>query len=232
MFANLLNFWKGKDFLNQVLTDFEKMLSYAEEMFHLAYNKLMYDKDDGTTKDKVYELDRHINDLERDIRKRVVTHLSIQGEVDLPMCLIMMSVVKDAERIGDYAKNIYEVSQMLSKALDQEAFKTLFEDVETKLLEGFVGTKTSFIESNKVVAKEVIATERDLVKRCDLAISRISKSDYETNMAVCFTLLARYFKRIAAHLANISSSVILPIQDLDFFNEKYRRSEVNKNNGE
>ena len=111
-------------------------------------------------------------------------------------------------------------------------FAGLFGDVEKKLLDGFKGTKKSFIDSDKKIAKDVIINERDLLKRCDLALTRLAKSDYATNEAVCLTLLARYFKRIAAHLANISSSVILPIQDLDFFNEKYRRAEANGDNEE
>jgi hypothetical protein len=38
--------------------------------------------------------------------------------------------------------------------------------------------------------------------------------------------MARYFKRIAAHLTNIATSVILPLTDLDYFDE--RRSEDEK----
>ncbi|MHC4373968.1 MAG: hypothetical protein ACYSTO_07260 [Planctomycetota bacterium] len=33
-------------------------------------------------------------------------------------------------------------------------------------------------------------------------------------------MIARYFKRIAAHLVNISTSVVLPISQLDYFDEK------------
>jgi len=53
-------------------------------------------------------------------------------------------------------------------------------------------------------------------------VQKIAKSNIPTNEAVCLALLARYFKRIAAHLANIGSSVIVPISDLDFYDEKLR----------
>ena len=33
MFNNLLDFWKGKDYLTNVLEDFGKMLAEAKEMF-------------------------------------------------------------------------------------------------------------------------------------------------------------------------------------------------------
>ena len=51
-------------------------------------------------------------------------------------------------------------------------------------------------------------------------IAKLAKSDLPVNAAVCFTLMARYFKRITAHLTNIATSVILPLTDLDYFDEK------------
>jgi len=49
--------------------------------------------------------------------------------------------------------------------------------------------------------------------------------------AVCFTLIARHFKRIVAHLVNIVTSVVLPLSDLDYFDEKKNKGEVRDNNG-
>ena len=51
-------------------------------------------------------------------------------------------------------------------------------------------------------------------------IEELAKSNLSTNEAVCFTLMARYYKRIAAHLTNIATSVILPLTDLDYFDER------------
>jgi phosphate uptake regulator len=48
----------------------------------------------------------------------------------------------------------------------------------------------------------------------------LAKSEMSVNEAVCFTLIARYFKRIVAHLVNIATSVVLPLSDLDYFDEK------------
>jgi len=39
-------------------------------------------------------------------------------------------------------------------------------------------------------------------------------------VAVCFALIAKHFKRIVAHLVNIATSVILPLSDLDYFDER------------
>ena len=59
-----------------------------------------------------------------------------------------------------------------------------------------------------------------VVKECDAILVKLAQSDLTTNEGVCYTLIARYFKRVAAHLVNISTSVVLPISQLDYFDEK------------
>ena len=223
MFDNLLSFWKGKDFLNEVLKEFEKMLNDTEEMFRQVCRKLLEGKSEANLKDRIYKIDREVNHLEKEIRKRIITHLSIQGNVDMPMSLILMSVVKDAERIGDYAKNLFEVTELLTQPLDKKIFEDLFDGMDKTILREFSETRAAFMESDKKMARNVLDIERKIVLKCDEAIEKLAKSSYSINVAVCLTLLARYFKRIAAHLANIGSSVVLPIQELDFFDEKYKR---------
>ncbi|MCQ9207029.1 MAG: hypothetical protein NG740_04020 [Omnitrophica bacterium] len=223
MFENLLSFWKSKGFLTEVLEEFKTMLSETRHMFESVCAGLIEGKADPGLKDKIYELDKKVNLLEKEIRKRVVEHLSIQPSVDVPMSLILMSVVKDAERVGDYCKNIFEIIGLLNKPLRKEAFEELFDRIDGQILEVFKKTQKAFIESDEKVAKEILYLEMGIVRNCDEILRKISKSDFPTNEAVCLALLARYFKRIVAHLANIGSSVILPITDLDFFDEKLRR---------
>jgi phosphate uptake regulator len=199
------------------------MCEDTEAMFHSVLKKLLEGKETPGLKDRIYSVDRQVNELEREIRKRIVEHLSLQPTVDVPACLLMMSVVKDAERIGDYCKNLYEVTELLGKPLDINKYRQLFDDIEKELNEEFTKTRKAFQESDEQLAKDVLNTERAIVKKCDDILKKLAASKLDTNEAVCFTLLARYFKRISAHLANIGSSVILPISNLDFFDEKLRQ---------
>ena len=222
MFKNLISFWKGKDFLTKVLEEFKEMLEDTAFMFESVCKALMEGKVESSMEGKTYELDKKVNLLEREIRKRVVEHLSIQPGTDVPVSLVLMSVVKDAERIGDYCKNILEVIGLLDKPLERGAFEKFFNGIDKQILEIFEKTRKAFIESDENVAKEIMYLERGIVKNCDEIVKKLAKSGLDTNRAVCLTLLARYFKRVAAHLANIGSSVILPVPDLDFFDEKLR----------
>ena len=226
MFKSFLAFWRGKDFLSQILEDFNMMGEDTREMFLSVLKKLLESKEEAGLKDKIYSVDRKVNTLEREIRKRIVEHLSLQPSVDVPACLLMMSVVKDSERIGDYCKNLYEVTELLEKPLNIDKFRQLFNDLDKEIIEEFKKTRDAFQNSDEELARDVLNIERTIVKRCDEILKKLASSQLETNEAVCFVLIARYFKRIAAHLANIGSSVILPISDLDFFDEKLRREKT------
>jgi len=224
MFRNLMQFWKGKDFLSQVLEDFKNMIDDAEIMFTSVCNRLLRDKEEPGLEDKVYALDKKINDLQRDIRKRVVEHLSIQPSIDIPTCLLLMSVVKDAERLGDYAKNLFEVSTLLTNPINKEKYQELFDETENDILNLFKETKQAFIESDEAKAAKAWDYKIKITKLCDHIIEKLAKSDLSVNEAVTFTLMARYFKRLTAHLTNIATSVILPLTDLDYFDEKRKES--------
>ncbi|MFH1594257.1 MAG: PhoU domain-containing protein [Candidatus Omnitrophota bacterium] len=223
MFKNLISFWKGKEFLTEVLQEFKEMLDDTKYMFESVCAALKAGKIDQALESRIYQIDKKVNSLEREIRKRIVEHLSIQPSVDVPVSLVLMSVVKDAERVGDYCKNILEIVGLLSAPLDKKRFNELFDDIDNRILEEFEKTQKAFMESDEEVAKEILGLERVIVKDCDEIVKKIAMSSLATNEAVCLALLARYFKRVSAHLANIGSSVALPISDLDFFDEKLRR---------
>jgi phosphate uptake regulator len=224
MFKNLLHFWKGKDFLSQVLEEFKDMLDDAQIMFTSVCRKLIDNQEEPGLKDKVYDIDKKVNDLQKDIRKRVVEHLSIQPSVDVPTCLLLMSVVKDAERLGDYAKNLFEITQLLKKPLNKEKYTDLFGHIEREILELFEGTKKAFIDSDEAKAALSWDYKTKIAKRCDQIIKDLAKSELPVNEAVTFALMARYFKRLTAHLTNIATSVILPLTDLDYFDEKRKEA--------
>lgn len=220
MFKNLLQFWKGKDFLSQVLEEFKNMLDDTQLMFDSVCRKLIDNQEAPGLKDRVYNIDKQVNNLQKDIRKRVVEHLSIRPSTDVPICLLLMSVVKDAERLGDYAKNLYEVSTLTEKPIDDRTYRELFGNIEEEISGLFKTTMKAFIESDEANATKSWECKTRITHRCDQIIEKLAKSQLPVNNAVCFTLMARYFKRITAHLTNIATSVILPLTDLDYFDEK------------
>ncbi|MBN2139136.1 MAG: hypothetical protein JW720_15115 [Sedimentisphaerales bacterium] len=220
MFKNLLSFWKGKDFLAQVFEEFKSMLDDSELMFRAVCSRLLENAEQADLKKKIYETDHKINLLQKDIRARIVEHLSLQPTVDVTACLLLMSVVKDAERLGDYAKNLYQVTELLEKPVDQAVFTEYFDGIHTDILTLFQQTKDAFIGADESKAKLAWGFEKGIAKECDRIVERVAGSNLTVNEAVCFALVARHFKRIMAHLVNIATSVILPLSELDYFDER------------
>ena len=220
MFDNLLAFWKGKDFLTQVLGEFKEMLDQTEDMFVTVCGTLLDNVENKDLKKKTYSIDKKVNSLQKDIRKRIVTHLSLQPTVDANACLLLMSVVKDAERLGDYSKNLYEVTKLLDEPIDREMFSKYFDALDKEIIKLFKQTKDAFMGSDDKKAGASWDYEVKISKRCDSIIEELAKSNLSVNQGICFTLIARHFKRIAGHLINIATSVILPLDELDYFDEK------------
>lgn len=219
MFENILGFWKGKDFLTQVIDDFKSMLDDTEKMYGLIQEALLHDSQDPNLKEQIYTLDKNVNRNEKKIRKRIIEHLSLQPKVETSWCLCVMSVVKDAERVGDYCKNLYEVKTYLDKPIDKDLFNSYFNSIDLDLMEMFKGTRDAFIDSDNEKASSTWETKTKIGNRCDDTLQKLAKSDLPTNQAVCYTLIARHFKRISSHLVNIATSVVLPVSDLDYYDE-------------
>jgi len=220
MFKNLLSFWRGKDFLAQVLEEFKDMLDDTQCMYQAVLGTLLDNVQQPDLKKNIYEIDHKVNELQKDIRKRIVEHLSLQPTVDVNACLVLMSVVKDAERLGDYCKNLYEVTELLEKPIDRAVYSQYFNDLDKDIVTLFEQTKEAFIEADGSKAELSWGYENKIAKWCDHIVEELAKSKLSVNEAVCLVLIARHYKRITAHLVNIATSVILPLSDLDYYDER------------
>jgi len=224
MFKNFFDFLKGKDSLSQEMELFGKMLTNAEIMFKIACKRLLEVEPIAAEEahESIYKTDKKINKAERSIRRLILEHLAIQPSIDLPSSLILMSVVKDAERVGDYAKNLFEVRDLLKTPLTSQQFRDYFDQLDQKVTIQFQKTKEAFLGSKTDIANQVMDIEREVVKACDAGIKKLAQREVKTAEAVSVTLVYRYFKRISAHLGNVATAVIMPLSDLDYFDESRR----------
>jgi len=98
--------------LNEIHSKFLQMLADGRHIFDAASNALLGGTSPEVIRSDLFETDRRINYTEQEIRRKIVVHGSIHGAVTFPALLVMMSLVKDAERIGDYAKNIFDLTRV------------------------------------------------------------------------------------------------------------------------
>lgn len=221
MLKQLFDIWReDQDPLNEMTDQLKEMLQGGHEMFRSVTDALFLGGDMGQLKEETYQRDHRLNDLEQNIRRQVVVHLSLGHVDDLTPSLILMSVVKDAERIGDYAKNIFQVARTLAP-LDKGAYLGDLKKMRNEIIGYFDKIIESFVDSQVEQAEELLKEfyrqERDIDRKVtDLLVHQDKEN------AVAFALLFRFFKRIISHLGNIATSTVMPIDKLDYFDEDGR----------
>jgi phosphate uptake regulator len=220
MFRELLAAWRRADPLKEMYEDLIRMIEAGEWMFEKCWDSAVRGSVEPDVKDEVYRRDVEVNRTERAIRRRIVEHLAVAPGQDVPACLILMSVVKDAERIGDYCKNILEAAEMEVEPVARCGFFGSFREIYGQTRELFGKTRRALSEADVTLGHEVIAEERSVVALCDTLVERLASSDLPPRAAVPWALLARCLKRVAAHLGNLASSLVMPLHKLDYFDEK------------
>jgi len=221
MFRELLDAWRSADPLKDMYEKLLDMLETGQWMFCRCWEAAKQGKVDATVKKDVYRRDIEVNRAERAIRRRIVEHLTMQPGVDVAACLILMSVVKDAERIGDYCKNVLEAGELEAEPLTGCAFYERFEGIYNDVRSLFEKTRRALAESDATLGHEVIEEERSIVGCCDAVVERLAAEDLPSCKGVPWALVARHLKRIAAHLGNMASSLVMPLHKLDYYDEKW-----------
>ena len=220
VFKNLVNIWKSEDSLSQAWASSNEMLTLSHVMFTDAIGALRSGEKNKVIK-SIKQRDTDINKYQRDIRKKVVTYYSISKDVtNLDSGLVLINMVVDIERIGDYTKNILDLAKHHPKKFVSEKISDDLRVVEKAVIERFGNTIKAVKEMDEKVAKELIKSYRsDLGKLSDnLVASSISGKLQigEEHKASSMVLYARYLKRIGAHLKNITSVVVNPFESIGY----------------
>ncbi len=94
----------GRERLEGIEQRMQTMLGYDRHEFDLAMSALLGQVRAEDVNEELRQTDQKVNRLEREIRRELVVHASVFGGIQSPAVLVYMSVVKDIERVGDYAK--------------------------------------------------------------------------------------------------------------------------------
>ncbi len=207
---------EGLDHIEVLISD---MLAESRHTFDTACAATLGGADVSTIGEDVRSTDRRINALEREVRRELVVHASVHGALaDVPAVMRYMNVVKDIERVGDYAKNIYDLAAQgvdLSEARDKEELSAYRDRVSSLISEVAV----TFHERDEQRARSLAEEGDTLLDEFDEHISYLVVSDESAKQAVPRALLFRYLKRVVAHLLNVLSAVVMPVDQLDYYDE-------------
>ncbi len=194
------------------------MLRDGREVYAAATEALFGGGKSKETKREVRSTDRGINEAQRDVRRDLLLHASVNEAVDLPLVLSYMSVVKDAERIGDYAKNIYDLVRYGADFADEPDYDELlgYRNAVGSLIEDAC---MAFEARDAERAQELISRADEFLDVHDAHVKAAFTSEGEVSAAVSRALYYRYLKRITAHVMNMLTSLVMPIDRLDYYDE-------------
>jgi phosphate uptake regulator len=211
----LLGFLHDASDMDHIVEKFDEMLSTSKGMFSLA-TSAMFAEGAGIEeiKTRVRNMDQRLNALQQIIRRDIITHVAVQGVSKVVPCLVMMSITKDAERTGDYAKNIVELAECCSNFEEDPACDYLV-DSRNKILSIFDNTLLSFQKSDKKLADKTKDEAHSYMSKYDNIIWGLA-AESTGRTAVACALLARFFKRVTAHLGNICTAVTMPLDKIDY----------------
>ena len=220
IFREIVNLWKSEDLLSQAWDESYKMMMLSNEIFTQAIKYLR----EGENQDIIKALkkrDVEINIFQRDVRRKVVTHYAISQDIDdLPNGLVLLNMVVDVERVGDYTKNILDLALNHPNIIKSEEFSEDLYRVEQEVISRFSKTIEAIHTQDADVARSMMVSYKetltsisdDIVNGCisgEITLGDESKT-------VSLALYARYLKRIGAHLKNITTVLVNPFDAVGY----------------
>jgi phosphate uptake regulator len=210
---------KGESQVETIEAQIGEMLATTRETFGMALDALTRRADPEEVGKPLRKADRSVNKVERRIRRELVVHAGVRGsEADIPLLLTYMSISKDIERIGDMTKDMWGLA---AAGVDISASPYLDE-----ILGHAEGISDLITETARVFSERDAESATRLLKEMDALKDRYEElmlaqlhSAGPTSEAVARALLYRHIHRIAAHLMNVMTAVVMPLDRLDYWDE-------------
>jgi len=150
-----------------------------------------------------------------------VTHFAVSQNVDdLPNGLVLLNMVVDIERIGDYTKNILDLALLHPNTIKAENFSEELRNVEQEVMSRFSKTLEAIHTQDAEVARNMLDTYKEsLSSVSDGVVNGIISGDIklgDESKTAALALYARHLKRIGAHLKNITTVLVNPFDAVGY----------------
>ena len=155
MFRQLLAIFKKDSLIELAYKRSFKMLDITLSMY-LEAKESLRQREDNEIDLKLKETAKEVNSYEREVRRMVMKHLTVTGTSNLPQGFILVSIIIDIERIGDYTKNMVELALDHPGKLHGGEFEDKIVRIEDALEDSFNLTNKCFKEGNESLAHELL----------------------------------------------------------------------------
>ncbi|PEN13734.1 hypothetical protein CRI94_06570 [Longibacter salinarum] len=160
------------------------------------------------------ELDSEINEGEQELRRAVLEHLTFDPQREMVFSLKLVSIVHEAERIGDLAKSIVKAGKLAHKPRMGKHVESLRE-MRDRVLVMFDHAYHGFVDEEAEAARKLMTMHEQLKDDVTVYLQEVADDESLTaNEGIVLALLARLLSRVGSHLSNIASTVVSPFDQI------------------
>jgi phosphate uptake regulator len=225
MLKEISALWKDDSIMREVVQKLGDMVSDAEYVYTHAWEACTGQAVVENTKGPLREHDKAVNRGERDIRRKVVQHLTINPGQDASGCMAVMIMAKDIERIGDHGRNIFNVATQCGCEIPEIKAFDRINAANAHIAGLFPKLRRAILESDEKVTHEILDQYKANKRETKDLLAALPDMDMAGREAVATTLLARYHMRVNAHIGNAASGVIFPLENIDFVSRGLKQEE-------
>ncbi|MEM8610735.1 MAG: phosphate signaling complex protein PhoU [Cyanobacteria bacterium P01_H01_bin.105] len=198
--------------LTRVQRDVLRMGALVENSCLLAREALCDRNIDAARSLKLH--DKQVDYLYRQIEVDCINLINLEAPVthDLRLVSALMQMIRDLERIGDYAKDIGEVSLKLFPypAHDaMEQIQVMLDRCRSMVALSLLSLSELDVDAGREIKKKDDVVDDDYDRLFDLLVQTPVSESVEPT--VLLVLVIRYLERIADHATNIGRRVVFVV---------------------
>jgi len=195
--------------IKRAFGEMQNMLRVGREMFTAAAG---FTLDNEILDVDLKALDHKVNLSEQHLRRDVLTHVAVDPSQELVFSLKLLSIVHEAERIGDLAKTMAGVG-FLAKTPRMGPLVEPLRMLRNRIVVMFEKVERCFAEEDEEAAV-LLMKEHEQVKNelTEYTTMLADREDITPNEGIVYGLSGRMMSRVSSHLANIASTVASPFE--------------------
>jgi len=214
----LLYIFRKKSDIDMIFEQTYDILSKEFGMFQNV-RKTLRETNKSESEIDINKEDKKINKFQMESRRKIFTDLALSGVQDLNAGLVLMCIITDVERIGDYFKNIVELAKNHPKKLKGGDVENVVLKIEKRMIKIFKLTIESFKIKDEDKAREAMNLHPKITRDIDDLLHKLLRNKIgglNAGEAIALTLYLRFLKRITSHLTNIASSIVNPLERIGY----------------
>lgn len=208
MIKDILKVIRQRSVMEEVEAEMNEMFDLAQKLFSASSMAILEEK---KVDFDLYARDREINYRVVSIRKKIVEHLSVCQCHNIIGELVFITLINDIERIGDYSKNLLDLSKSLRNPLSATRYRQKLIELQPVVESYFPKAANALFEGDSDQAYQVMDGHLTVAETCEGIISELLREhEIEVGEGIALALTSRWMKRVSSRLKTVASSAVNP----------------------